>query len=109
MDPVLEYVYLGDDVSDGLMLWGAVGIDTSASYTISPAATLTEEGGVANANAMGGMGGSGGPPDGSGMPSGAGSGTASSGAASSTASSAEAASSSSSSATRVLPLFGFLF
>ncbi|KAI0318283.1 Intradiol ring-cleavage dioxygenase, partial [Amylostereum chailletii] len=67
IDPVLEYVLLGNDVSDGIFAWGAMGIDVSASYDISPAATLTEDGGVENANS--GMGG-GGMPSGSGFPSG---------------------------------------
>ncbi len=57
IDPVLEYVYLGDDISDGLMMWSSVGIDTSSSYAISAASTLTEDGGVANEGAGGGMGG----------------------------------------------------
>ena len=85
MDPMLEYVYLGDDVTDGLMMWGAVGIDTSASYTISPAATLTENGGVANENA-GGMGGGGGAMPSGSMPSGDPSGSTSSTSTASTAS-----------------------
>ncbi|KAK0459155.1 aromatic compound dioxygenase [Desarmillaria tabescens] len=54
VDPVLEYVYLGDDVSDGLLLWGTIGVDMSASFTISPAATLTEDGGVLNEGSSGG-------------------------------------------------------
>lgn len=69
IDPVLEYVLLGDSVEDGLMLWGAIGIDTTAAYTVSAAATLTEDGGVMNESS--GMGGA---PSGeapSGVPSGA--------------------------------------
>ena len=78
MDPLVEYVLLGDTVADGLYGWITVGIDTSNSFSPGAAATLTENGGVANPN--GGMGG--GPPGGgngtrptgampSGMPSGA--------------------------------------
>ncbi|KAJ7479621.1 aromatic compound dioxygenase [Mycena latifolia] len=74
IDPFLEYVLLGDTIDDGLMMWGAMGIDTSADYTTAAAATLTEDGGVANTDSgMGGAGGgggaapsgsmSGGPPD----------------------------------------------
>ncbi|KAF5362877.1 hypothetical protein D9758_007017 [Tetrapyrgos nigripes] len=48
IDPVLNYVLLGNSVSDGLMMWTSVGIDASAVYTTSAAATLTENGGVAN-------------------------------------------------------------
>ncbi|KAK0435865.1 aromatic compound dioxygenase [Armillaria borealis] len=54
VDPVLEYVYLGDDISDGLLAWGSVGIDISASYSVSSAATLTEDGGVENSSSGGG-------------------------------------------------------
>ncbi|KAK0461033.1 aromatic compound dioxygenase [Desarmillaria tabescens] len=55
IDPVLSYVYLGDDITDGLLAWGSMGIDLSASYVVQSAATLTENGGVAN----GGFGGGG--------------------------------------------------
>ena len=70
IDPVMEYVLLGDDISDGVLAWSSLGIDTSASYTVSSAATLTEDGGVANENS--GVGG-GDAPDASGgaFPSGA--------------------------------------
>ncbi|KAK0212382.1 aromatic compound dioxygenase [Desarmillaria ectypa] len=54
VDSVLEYVYLGDDVSDGLLLWGTIGVNMSASCTISPAATLTEDGGVLSGGSSGG-------------------------------------------------------
>jgi hypothetical protein len=69
IDPMLEYVLLGDTVADGLMMWAAMGIDTTAEYSVSPAAFLTPNGGVVNANA--GSGGAGGaPPGGSGAPGG---------------------------------------
>ena len=84
VDPMVEYVLLGDDISEGLFGWLAFGIDSGASYNVTPAATLTEDGGVANENAGMGMGGgpppsgsgappsgSGAPPSGSGAPSGA--------------------------------------
>ncbi|OBT60246.1 hypothetical protein VE03_10607, partial [Pseudogymnoascus sp. 23342-1-I1] len=45
-DPVFEYVLLGDDVSDGIFAWINIGINPSASYSASYAATLTENGGV---------------------------------------------------------------
>ncbi|KAI0310611.1 Intradiol ring-cleavage dioxygenase, partial [Amylostereum chailletii] len=69
IDPVLEYVLLGEDVSDGIFAWGAMGINVTASYDVSSAATLTEDGGVANANSGVG-GGAGGAPSGSSFPSG---------------------------------------
>ncbi|KAK0486283.1 Intradiol ring-cleavage dioxygenase [Armillaria novae-zelandiae] len=43
---ILEYLYLGDDISDGLLLWGVIGVDMGTTYEITPAATLTEHGGV---------------------------------------------------------------
>ncbi|PYI35290.1 aromatic compound dioxygenase [Aspergillus indologenus CBS 114.80] len=59
-DPVLEYVLLGDTVEDGLFSWITIGIDTSASYSASYAATLTSSGGVSSSNSGGGSSGSGG-------------------------------------------------
>lgn len=49
-DPVFNYVYLGDDVSDGLFTWIVVGINVSASYTPTYSFQLTEDGGVATGN-----------------------------------------------------------
>lgn len=65
-DPFVEYVLLGDSVADGLFGWLAFGIDTAASYNITPAAYLTESGSIGNENAGAGTGG--GPPGGSGAP-----------------------------------------
>ena len=45
-DPFLSYVLLGDSVSDGLFMWVTLYVNTSASYTSSPAAELTADGGV---------------------------------------------------------------
>lgn len=84
-DPVVEYSLIGDSIEDGIFAWVSFGVDLTNSFTISPASTLTEDGGVANSNS--GMGGgSGGGPDGNstggGFPSGsAPSGTAPSGMA----------------------------
>ncbi|KAH7094656.1 Intradiol ring-cleavage dioxygenase-like protein [Paraphoma chrysanthemicola] len=50
VDPFIEYVLLGDKVSDGIFGWLAFGMDTNAAYNITPAAYLTENGGVENAN-----------------------------------------------------------
>ncbi|KAJ6113395.1 hypothetical protein N7523_006712 [Penicillium sp. IBT 18751x] len=63
IDPFMEYVYLGDDVSDGIFAWITVGIDSTEDSDITPAAYYTEEGGVENENS-GGMGGGGGMPPG---------------------------------------------
>ncbi|KAA8899512.1 Intradiol ring-cleavage dioxygenase, partial [Sphaerosporella brunnea] len=56
MDPVFEYVLLGDEVSEGVLAWISIGIDASASYDVSPAASWTENGGVSDSNS-GGIGG----------------------------------------------------
>lgn len=56
IDPFMEYVLLGDSLSDGLLAWTSIGVNLSASYDISAAATLYASGGVANANSMGGGG-----------------------------------------------------
>ncbi|KAJ5263366.1 hypothetical protein N7478_010971 [Penicillium angulare] len=63
IDPFMEYVLLGDDVSDGIFAWITVGIDATEDTDITPAAYYTEEGGVENENS--GMGGGSGSPPGS--------------------------------------------
>ena len=45
-DPFPEWAYLGDAVSDGLLMWISVGINMSASYDVSVGGTLTANGGV---------------------------------------------------------------
>ncbi|KAH7141349.1 Intradiol ring-cleavage dioxygenase [Dactylonectria estremocensis] len=74
VDPIMEYTLLGDSVSDGLFAWLAFGINSTLSSSVTPAAYLYAEGGVANSNS--GSGGSGG---GSGGPGGDFSGTPPSG------------------------------
>ena len=61
VDPIHEYVLLGDSVSDGLFAWLAFGISTSSSRAIQPAVNYYEEGGVVNPNAGSGWGPPGGP------------------------------------------------
>jgi len=58
-DPFADYAYLGNDVSDGLLMWISIGINTSASYSVSVAGSLTAEGGVTNSDSDLGGGGSG--------------------------------------------------
>jgi protocatechuate 3,4-dioxygenase beta subunit len=49
VDPMLEYVLLGSDISDGLFGWIVIGVDASNDFTnITAAATLTADGGVEN-------------------------------------------------------------
>jgi len=74
-DPVIEYSLLGSDISAGVFGWVAFGIDLTSEQTISGAASLTADGGVANSNSgvgggSGGPGGNGTAPTGS-APSGA--------------------------------------
>lgn len=45
-DPVMDYVLLGDSVSDGLFVWISMGIDPTASYTANVAAAYYAVGGV---------------------------------------------------------------
>ncbi|KAE8146972.1 Intradiol ring-cleavage dioxygenase [Aspergillus avenaceus] len=81
-DPFPEYVYLGEDIDDGLFAWKVIGINASADYTdnsyYSIAAYYDENGGHQNSDssAFGGAGGGdGGMPSGSpsgAMPSGTG-------------------------------------
>ena len=47
-DPMMEWVYLGEDVSDGIFAWLAFGVNQSYVRDVSAAAFLYEEGGVTN-------------------------------------------------------------
>lgn len=86
-DPFVQYVLLGESVEDGLLGWLSFGVDSALVKSVSAAATLYEEGGVANPNAGGGgPGGPGGPS--SGFPSGGPGGPSSSALPTSTAGSA---------------------
>ncbi|KAJ3121821.1 hypothetical protein HK100_012225 [Physocladia obscura] len=77
-DPVVEYVLLGDSVSDGVFAWISIGINTAYNQDVSPAAYLTANGGVSNSASGSGSGGESGSAGGSGGP---GNGTTPSGAA----------------------------
>lgn len=59
-DPFLEYVLLGDTLSDGLLGWLSFGINTTLSSTVSAAATLYATGGETNSNSGSSGGGPGG-------------------------------------------------
>jgi hypothetical protein len=59
-DPFVEYVYLGSQLSDGLLGWLSFGIDPTKSRTVSAAANYYATGGVTNPG--GGGGGPGGRP-----------------------------------------------
>ncbi|KAL4898711.1 extracellular dioxygenase [Aspergillus ambiguus] len=65
IDPFVEYVFLGDSVSDGIFAWISMGMDATEDSEVTPAAYYTEEGGVENENSGMGMGGGGPMPSGS--------------------------------------------
>ncbi|KAK2755445.1 putative extracellular dioxygenase [Colletotrichum kahawae] len=73
-DPFVQYVLLGDDISQGVLAWITVGINTTADYSssASAAAHYYAGGGVdtSSGNSGGGPGGAGGPGNGT-FPSGA--------------------------------------
>ncbi|RJE26232.1 Extracellular dioxygenase [Aspergillus sclerotialis] len=48
IDPFVEYVLLGDDISDGIFGWISMGLDGKENKEIPPAAFWTEDGGVEN-------------------------------------------------------------
>ncbi|XRM45268.1 hypothetical protein ABZX51_008368 [Aspergillus tubingensis] len=48
IDPFMEYVMLGDSVSDGIFAWIQVAIDPTSNRELSPAAYFTADGGVEN-------------------------------------------------------------
>lgn len=60
-DPFPEYLYLGGDVTDGLMAWIRIGINTSANYIdddyYSVAAYIQADGGHENEDSATGFGG----------------------------------------------------
>ncbi|KAE8318470.1 Intradiol ring-cleavage dioxygenase [Aspergillus transmontanensis] len=58
-DPFMEYILLGDDVSDGIFAWISIGIDAKRDDSLSPEGYWTETGGEVNDNFsmnMAGMG-----------------------------------------------------
>lgn len=75
-DPFPEYIYLGDDLDDGLFAWIQIGLNATADYTddsyYSIAAYLEADGGYQNSDSVVGGGSGGGAPSGtnSTMPSG---------------------------------------
>lgn len=62
-DPIMQYVLLGEDISEGLLAWLSFGVNTTYTHTISDAATYFESGGVSNGNGGGGAPPGGPPPD----------------------------------------------
>ncbi|KAJ3315793.1 hypothetical protein HDU93_004595 [Gonapodya sp. JEL0774] len=72
-DPIVTYVLLGSTLADGVLAWVTVGIDTSASSTVSPAYVYDSvTGGTANSASGGNGGASGGMGGGQGGPGSAG-------------------------------------
>ncbi|KXH28472.1 hypothetical protein CNYM01_10583 [Colletotrichum nymphaeae SA-01] len=64
-DPFPQFVYLSDDLQDGLFAWIQIGVNASADYTdddyYNIAGYLDEDGGHSTGATVGGGGGSGGP------------------------------------------------
>lgn len=48
INPLIEYVLLGDDVSEGVFGWMSFGMDINNAFNITPAAFLRENGGEPN-------------------------------------------------------------
>lgn len=73
-DPFPEFIYLGDDISDGLMAWIQIGVNVTADYTdddyYSIAAYYEADGGHANTDSSASGGSSGGSVPSGGLPSG---------------------------------------
>lgn len=69
-DPFPQFLYLGDDVTDGLFAWIQIGINSTADYQndeyYAVAGYLAADGGHAETNALSGAGGGGSGPSGSG-------------------------------------------
>ncbi|TDZ13822.1 hypothetical protein C8035_v002392 [Colletotrichum spinosum] len=74
-DPFPQFVYLSDDLQDGLFAWIQIGVNASADYTdddyYSIAGYIDEEGGHASESSFSGGGGGGAPGGGNGTMSGA--------------------------------------
>lgn len=47
-DPMVEYVLLGDDITDGVMAWISIGIDPTADEEVLAAAAVYEDSGEMN-------------------------------------------------------------
>ncbi|ORY56077.1 Intradiol ring-cleavage dioxygenase [Pseudomassariella vexata] len=52
-DPVFEYVYVGDELADGLFGWITIAVNSSATYDPKYSFTLTANGGVAQGGGTG--------------------------------------------------------
>ena len=60
VDPFVEYVYIGDDISDGVLGWISIGVDMTNSESVTPAASYYRTGGVMSDSSSSGGGGGGG-------------------------------------------------
>ncbi|RMD44196.1 hypothetical protein DV735_g1029, partial [Chaetothyriales sp. CBS 134920] len=58
VDPFVEYTLIGDTLSDGILAWISIGIDSSEESSVNAAATYYESGGVENSSSGGSTGGS---------------------------------------------------
>lgn len=70
-DPVIEYVLLGDDLSDGIFGWITIAVNTSASYDPNYSFVYTSSGSIAESGGDTVAGGGAAPSGATGAPSGA--------------------------------------
>ncbi|KAK2760984.1 hypothetical protein FQN53_007821 [Emmonsiellopsis sp. PD_33] len=54
-DPVVHYIYLGEAITDGVLAWTTLAVNRTAAQEVVPAVHWTENGGVKNPDAGGGM------------------------------------------------------
>ncbi|KAI5268797.1 intradiol ring-cleavage dioxygenase [Aureobasidium subglaciale] len=64
VDPVVRYILLGDDITDGVLAWISMGVDMTNNQTITPAGNYYRTGGVMDSSSSGMGGGLGGGDDG---------------------------------------------
>ncbi|KEQ92056.1 hypothetical protein AUEXF2481DRAFT_8026 [Aureobasidium subglaciale EXF-2481] len=60
VDPVVQYILLGDDITDGVLAWVSMGVDMTNNQTITPAGNYYRTGGVMDSSSSGMGGGMGG-------------------------------------------------
>ncbi|XHF96654.1 hypothetical protein AWENTII_000276 [Aspergillus wentii] len=48
VDPIMQYVYVGDNVTDGLFAWITLGINATGNQPVDPVVYDTQDGAVRN-------------------------------------------------------------
>jgi len=44
-DPVADYVWLGNEISDGILAWASIGVNMYANWNATPNVIYTKDGG----------------------------------------------------------------